>query len=113
MRAHRLTTARRRAASPIAVVAPLLLLLLLVFAPAAAQTNADCLMCHEDAGLRGKRGGATISVHVDPKVLAGSSHRELECVSCQQDLSGAELPHSGKVARVDCSVCHDQQAAQH
>ncbi len=89
------------------------LLLLSVLAPAAAQENDDCLMCHADPDLVGERAGAEISVYVDAKVYAGSAHAGLECVMCHQDLAGEELPHGDEPARVDCSPCHDRQAAEH
>ncbi len=96
------------------LIAGLAAAILLVGAPAAlAQSNDDCMMCHEDSSLRGMRGGKEISVHVDAKALASSVHRDLDCVSCHQDLAGSEFPHTENPARVDCGMCHDQQAAQH
>ena len=86
---------------------------LLACPPALAQSNDDCLMCHQDPGLNGTRAGQTISVHVNQKTLASSVHRELECVACHQDLSGAEFPHAEEPKRVDCGACHDQEAKQH
>ena len=87
--------------------------LLLVCPPAWTQSNDDCLMCHEDKTLRGTRGGQSIPVHVDGRRLAASVHRDVECVSCHQDLSGAELPHTEEPKRADCSTCHDREASQH
>jgi len=81
--------------------------------PAVAQSNDECLMCHEDPGLTGMRDGKEIPVHVSPKAFAASVHRDLECVTCHQDLAGAEFPHSEDVERVDCSMCHDKQAEEH
>jgi len=96
------------------LIAGLAAAILLAGAPVAlAQSNDDCLMCHEDSSLRGTRGGREISVHVDAKILASSVHRELECVSCHQDLAGSEFPHTEQPARVDCGMCHDEQASQH
>ncbi len=78
-----------------------------------AQSNDDCLMCHEDRTLTGERNGREISVWVDAKRLAGSVHAGLDCVACHQDLEGAELPHGEDVARVDCGTCHDTEAEAH
>ena len=47
-------------------------LLLCVPAPAAAQTNSDCLSCHGDKGLTKKRDGATVSLYVDSARYAAS-----------------------------------------
>ncbi len=72
---------------------------------AVAQENDDCFMCHSDPDLE--------ELFVDPDVYAATMHAELDCVMCHQDLSGAELPHEGGLEPVDCSLCHDSQAAQH
>lgn len=71
---------------------------LLVLTPCAGQTNEDCLACHEGTG---------------PEALARSIHGGLECVVCHQDLAVEEFPHAEKAAPVDCSMCHDRQAAEH
>src|SRR3974390_591675 len=47
-------------------------LLLCLPAGAAAQSNRDCLSCHNDTGLTGKHDGATISMFVDPARYAAS-----------------------------------------
>ncbi len=78
--------------------------------PASAQENEDCLVCHEDPDLTGTRDGREISVHVDAKLLAGSVHRDLDCVMCHMDLSGTEFGHDEDVEPVDCSMCHDDEA---
>jgi cytochrome b subunit of formate dehydrogenase len=95
------------------LIAALAALALLACPPALAQSNDDCLMCHQDPGLKGTHAGRTISVHVSQKTLAASAHRELECVACHQDLSGAEFPHTEQPKRAYCGACHDQEAKQH
>jgi len=82
-------------------------------APALAQANEDCLICHADPDLTGTRDDKEISVHVDAETFASSVHGDLDCVYCHADLAGAELPHDEDVAPVDCSLCHEQQAAEH
>ncbi len=80
---------------------------------AQAQENGDCLACHSDKTLTGKRGSKTISVYVDEKKFAGSIHATLTCISCHKDLEGKELPHNEDLQPVDCGICHDTEAAQH
>jgi cytochrome c3-like protein len=76
----------------------LLLAAALLLAPLAARaagpTSDDCLGCHEQPAFKK-------SVHG----VAG-----LGCTDCHQDLATAELPHAEKLAKVDCSPCHAQQA---
>jgi cytochrome b subunit of formate dehydrogenase len=97
---------RRRWCAPAALLAVLASLVLLA-APAPAQENADCFMCHEDPDLAGERGGAAISVHVDPAAFDASVHAGMECVLCHMDLEGTDFPHADDVERVACDNCHD------
>jgi len=69
-----------------------------------ALTADDCLACHDDATL--KRGNGT-PIAVSKATFAGSVHGSMACVDCHADLAKAELPHPEKLARVDCSSCHD------
>lgn len=68
-------------------------------APARAQSNADCLTCHEEK----------LSV----KKFSASVHGSLECTACHQALAGKELPHDVPVDKVDCGACHSDEQAQH
>ncbi len=62
----------------------------------AEVTNADCLLCHSET--------------VDEAKFAASVHGAMEfsCTTCHSDLDGAELPHATPLAKVDCSMCHDE-----
>lgn len=75
-----------------------------------AQTNDDCLMCHEGQGLTTERNGKTISLDVNTKILKKSSHSNVTCVSCHKDAAVSEFPHPEKLAPVNCGQCH--KAAQ-
>jgi cytochrome b subunit of formate dehydrogenase len=88
---------------------------LLLFLPvgAAAQTNSDCLTCHGDKGLTGKRDGATISLYVDSSRFAASRHGPASCVDCHTDLAKKELPHEGKIAPATCLKCHAEEGRQY
>lgn len=92
----------------------LLLLLLLSPAVAAGQpANDECLACHGDPSAERTDGR---SVAVSPSAYAESVHGALEmaCVDCHADLAETvEYPHPETLAKVDCSICHDEPATQH
>jgi hypothetical protein len=69
-------------------------------------TNDDCLMCHSDAEAKAEDGR---SIAVDGSRFAKSVHglMEMSCTTCHADLEGKELPHEAKLAKVDCSMCHE------
>lgn len=76
-----------------------------------AQSNDDCMMCHEDPDLSGTVKGKEKSVFVDSKSLASGVHAAFSCTDCHVDLSGTELPHEEALEPVDCGICHDDMAA--
>ncbi len=85
----------------------LTLLCLLISSPIFAQGNDECLMCHNDNQLKGKRSGRTISVYVNESRFSNSVHSDVECIDCHQDIDAENLPHRETFERVDCGVCHD------
>ncbi|HSL16327.1 MAG TPA: hypothetical protein VLB51_00310 [Methylomirabilota bacterium] len=104
-----------RVASVLRIVSFLLVLSVLGFANPPgllAQTNQDCLMCHEDPELVGEQAGVEVSMFVDPAGYAASVHGEFACIDCHMDLDGVELPHDEELDAVDCAMCHDDMAGQ-
>ena len=93
--------ASKPSTQPAAVVSP---------QPPSPPTTDDCLTCHEDASSTRANG---TSVAVDKGKFTGSVHGGLACVDCHADLAKAELPHADKLAKVDCSSCHDDAAKQY
>lgn len=83
------------------------LLWVLVFNPVFAQTNDDCLTCHDDASLSTIRSGKKVSLYVKPDALDKSVHKNLECASCHAEAAVKEFPHPEKLKPVDCGECHD------
>lgn len=73
-----------------------------------AQSNQDCMLCHEDSELTGKMEGKTISMYVSKGELSGSVHKNVKCVSCHKDAAGQSFPHDEQLAIVDCGDCHKQ-----
>ena len=83
--------------------------LLLAAASAVAQLKTDdCLGCHQDPDAVKEVAGKKISVHVDPARFKASKHGAFECTDCHQSIT--DYPHE-KVTPVDCSSCHDSEAA--
>ena len=70
-------------------------------------------MCHEDKTLTGTSHGQTVSRYVDQKELRGSTHANLQCISCHADLEGKDLPHDVPLQPVACGRCHDEEQKQH
>jgi hypothetical protein len=88
--------------------ANLLIFFCLLFSfPILAQSNDECLMCHDDNQLKGKSNGRTISLYVNESRFSNSIHSDIECVDCHQDIDAENLPHRETFERVDCGVCHD------
>ncbi len=78
-----------------------------------AQENDDCLMCHGDEGLRGRKNGKKVSMHVSEEKFAGTPHEGASCVMCHVDLADAEIPHAEDLERAECGTCHDAVAQLH
>jgi len=86
------------------------LALAIVFPARAQMSNVDCLACHDNPELtKDAGGGRTVSVHVDPKKLAGSVHGPLDCINCHADVKG--YPHDPAPKAVDCASCHPDSVA--
>ena len=73
------------------------------------EENDECLMCHDDKALKGKKHGKTISVYVNPKHQLGSVHAGAKCIDCHADLKGADLPHDDNLKPATCVKCHSKQ----
>jgi len=76
-----------------------------------AQSDEDCMMCHEDPELTGERYGRTISVFIDTSIFSGSVHRSLTCISCHSDADDEGFPHAEELDLVDCGSCHTKPMA--
>ncbi|MHB9014430.1 MAG: hypothetical protein ACYC49_19640, partial [Ignavibacteriaceae bacterium] len=84
--------------------------ILFAFAAAAsAQDNSDCLSCHEDKTLKGKKDGKEISVFVDQKKLVSSVHAGKKCIDCHVDLKDSDFPHKENVNKAKCTNCHKEE----
>ncbi|MBI5418969.1 MAG: cytochrome c3 family protein [Deltaproteobacteria bacterium] len=116
-------------------VAPVASVLLFLFAVLSAGTsfaldNGQCFDCHGDSGILAwsasekasnvkARGPAKparfvgpfpgISLYVDSGKYKASVHADLSCTDCHGDVT--DLPHTARLAPVDCSGCHSAAAA--
>jgi formate dehydrogenase gamma subunit len=102
------------ATSPFTRTILLLALGLALHLPAAAQAqkssapdpDADCLTCHSQPDLKSEKGN---SVFVDPEKHKTSVHADVPCTTCHTDIK--EFPHPSKIAKVNCSTCHEEPPA--
>jgi len=78
-----------------------------------AQTNDDCLMCHEDATLTKVWQGKTVSLFVDKRIIGKSVHRKQNCIGCHPDAAVADFPHPENLKPVNCGLCHKNQKIQY
>ncbi len=71
-----------------------------------AQSDEDCMMCHEDKELTAERYGKNVSMYVNHSLLLKSAHKKTQCISCHKELKGTEFPHKERLKKVKCSGCH-------
>jgi formate dehydrogenase gamma subunit len=78
-----------------------------------AQSNDDCLMCHEDDGLTMEKKGREISLFVNIQILNRSAHKNLTCVSCHVGFSPDDIPHKENIKPLNCMQCHKDAPVKH
>lgn len=92
------------------------ILLLIPFISLIAQSNDDCMMCHEDPELIVERDGKDVSMFVELSVLNSSVHHDVTCFECHDDVNMDEFLHSDqlkKLKAVDCGKCHEKTNSQY
>ena len=80
-----------------------------------AQSDEDCMMCHEDPELTTERNGQTVSMFVQPENLKRTVHADVSCIDCHDDVNTEEFLHadqSKKLKPVDCGKCHKASELQ-
>ena len=65
--------------------------LLFLFANAFAQSNEDCLMCHDDDTCTMEKDGKEISISVNEVKFNASKHSNLKCVSCHTNFDPEDV----------------------
>jgi hypothetical protein len=72
-----------------------------------AQSNEECLMCHDDKDFRAKIGSKTVSLYVGEKSFSSSVHGDLECIDCHSNINAEDIPHRKEYTKVNCGGCHN------
>ncbi len=75
-----------------------------------AQSNGDCLDCHDDPELTMTKDGKEILLDVNPKRFSASAHKEVTCIECHVGFDPDEEPHKEVITPVDCASCHEEAA---
>lgn len=57
-----------------------------------AQSNDDCLGCHNDPTLTSEKQGKKISRYIPANALDHSVHKNVTCASCHKDAAVADFP---------------------
>ena len=57
-----------------------------------AQSNEDCLMCHDDDSFTMEKDGKEIPIHVSESKFSSSSHSKLKCISCHTNFDAEAIP---------------------
>jgi formate dehydrogenase gamma subunit len=71
-----------------------------------SQPDQDCLACHGQPGIKSEHGK---NISIDPTKHSASLHGTLRCGDCHTTIK--DFPHPAKVAQVQCSNCHAEEAA--
>ena len=74
--------------------------------PRPLKQDESCLACHGQAGMTSSTGK---SISIDPARHAASVHGTLGCNDCHATIK--DFPHPDKVAKVQCSTCHTEEAS--
>jgi len=78
-----------------------------------AQTNDDCLTCHNDNTLTMEKNGKEVSIYVNPDVIGHSAHKKLDCIACHVGFDIDNIPHKENIQPINCKSCHKDAALKH
>jgi len=70
-----------------------------------AKKDEACLACHGSAGIKSEKGK---DISINPGKHAASAHGVLGCTDCHTSIK--DFPHPAKIAKVECSGCHTDEA---
>lgn len=77
-----------------------------------AQSDEDCMMCHEDKELVSLKDK---SMYVNINVLKKSAHKKLSCIKCHTNGAANDFEHMGgekSVVSLRCVSCHKEEQKQ-
>lgn len=95
------------------ILIPIIGVLLFVFGTSRAQSNEDCLMCHDDDSFTMEKDGKEVSIYVSEVKFSSASHSNLKCISCHINFSTDDIPHSENLTPKSCGDCHQKQIVKH
>ncbi len=87
--------------------------LLLFLSKINAQSNEDCLDCHDDNEFTMEKNGKEVSIFVSGEKFNSHNHSKLNCVSCHVNFDPEELPHNENLIPKNCSSCHQKDVIKH
>jgi predicted CXXCH cytochrome family protein len=82
------------------------LMMILGISNLSAQSNDDCLTCHDDPSLTSEKPGKKLSRYVPANALEHSVHANIACAACHTEAAVADFPHPELLKPVDCGTCH-------
>lgn len=91
----------------------LLSIFIFFFTNGIAQSNDDCLMCHDDETFTMDKDGKEVSIFVSESKFHSSSHSKLKCISCHTNFDPESIPHSDNLIPKSCGDCHQKQIVKH
>ncbi len=97
------------------IIKSLCIAFILSFYGLSAQSDEDCMMCHEDESLTMEKNGKTVSVFIKPNALVNSVHSGIRCAECHSDVVAEDFPHAfqeKKLEPVNCGSCHKESGIQ-
>jgi cytochrome b subunit of formate dehydrogenase len=78
-----------------------------------AQSNEDCLMCHDDDSFTMEKDGKEIPISVSESKFKSSAHSKLQCISCHVGFDAEAIPHSENLTAKNCISCHQKNIVKH
>jgi len=87
-------------------------LFFLVLSASPSHGEELCLECHGQRDFIVERDGKEVSLFIDGEGFTSSVHGEQGCTACHWDTDPDDLPHAERLEQVDCSLCHDEDAAK-
>lgn len=86
---------------------------LFLFLNGFAQSNDDCLMCHDDDTFTMEKNDKEVSIYVSGDKFNSASHSKLKCISCHTNFDAEEIPHSDNLTPKNCTSCHQKEIVKH
>jgi hypothetical protein len=78
-----------------------------------AQSNDECLGCHNDKELTMEKNRRTRSLYVNPVIFNNSMHGKQQCIKCHVGFDINNIPHKANITPVNCQNCHKDASSKH